>query len=210
MERCLAFSAHLIEQELIIIPAYNKKDYYAAKVGPSKAAAFRERVDKGASAVGLSINWDGLCGNTRDSHVLLLLAQKLQQEQQQQRQQQQGHEVDDDGANKGLGNLLRATQDALFHGMFDRGRDISDREFLTEVALEVGLCGSEEEVLARLDEEGPRVEADALDRRAKEVVGITAVPSYVVQGRYRVGGQQQSEVFLRLFERIRLEGSVGQ
>lgn len=159
-------------------------------------------MDKGAAALGLSINWDGLCGNTRDSHVLLLLAQELQQQQQQQQQEE--------GGDNNNNNLLRETQDALFQGSFHRGRDVSDRAFLAEVALEVGLCGSGDEVLARLDEEGARAEADALDRRAKEVVGITAVPSYVVQGRYRVGGQQESEVFLRLFDRIRLEGREGQ
>lgn len=158
-------------------------------------------MDKGAAALGLAINWDGLCGNTRDSHVLLLLAQKLQQQKQLQQQE---------GGGKSNNDLLRETQDALFHGAFHRGRDVSDRAFLAEVALEVGLCGTEDEVLARLDEDGVRTEADALDKRAKEVVGITAVPSYVVQGRYRVGGQQESEVFLRLFDRIRLEGREGQ
>lgn len=161
-------------------------------------------MDKGAAALGLSINWDGLCGNTRDSHVLLLLAQEVQQ---QRREKGAG---DDNNNNSDGGKLLRETQDALFQGAFHDARDISDRIFLTEVALEAGLCGSEEEVLARLDDEGARARADALDRRAKEVVGITAVPSYVVQGRYRVGGQQDAEVFLRLFDRIRLEGGDGQ
>lgn len=156
--------------------------------------------------MGLSINWDGLCGNTRDSHVLLLLAQKLQE----QRRQPGENGRSGEGIGDDADDLLRETQDALFRGAFDRGRDVSDRAFLAEVALEVGLCGSEEEVLARLDDAGARAEADALDRRAKEAVGITAVPSYVVQGRYRVGGQQQSEVFLRLFDRIRLEGAGGQ
>lgn len=189
---------------LISLPAYKKRDYYAARFGPSRTPALRERVDKGAAALGLSINWDGLCGNTRDSHVLLLLAQEIQQ----QRREKGGG--DDSNNNSDGGKLLRETQDALFQGAFHDARDISDRVFLTEVALEAGLCGSEEEVLTRLNDEGARARADALDRRAKEVVGITAVPSYVVQGRYRVGGQQDAEVFLRLFDRIRLEGGDGQ
>lgn len=192
---------------LILLPAYKKRDYYAARFGPSRTPALRERVDKGAAALGLSINWDGLCGNTRDSHVLLLLAEELQQ--QQRREKGGGEEEEDDDSNNSS-SLLRHTQDALFQGAFHDARDISDRAFLAEVALEVGLCGSEGEVLVRLDDEGARARADALDRRAKEVVGITAVPSYVVQGRYRVGGQQEAEVFLRLFDRIRLEGGDGQ
>lgn len=186
------------------MPAYKKTEYYAAKFGPSRAAAFRERVDKGAAALGMSINWTGLCGNTRDSHVLLLLAQELQQQHQQ--RERRGEDGGDEYNNKNSQNLLRDTQDALFQGAFHRGRDVSDRAFLAEVALDAGLCGSEEEVLVRLDDEGARAGADALDRRSKEVVGIAAVPSYIVQGRYRVGGQQEAEVFLRLFDRIRLEG----
>lgn len=165
-------------------------------------------MNKEASELGLSINWDGLCGNTRDSHVLLLLAQKKQQQQQ---EQDQGGGNDSSAAGSDDDkNILRDTQDALFRGEFESGRDVSDRVFLAEVALKVGLCGSEEEVAACLDDPDARAEADALSRRAKEVVGITAVPSYVVQGRYSVGGQQSSEIFLRLFDRIRLEGKGGQ
>lgn len=167
-------------------------------------------MNKEASELGLSINWDGLCGNTRDSHVLLLLAQKKQQQKQQQEQDQGGGNDSSAAGRDNDKNILRDTQDALFRGEFGSGRDVSDRVFLTEVALEVGLCESEQEVAACLDDPDARAEADALSRRAKEVVGITAVPSYVVQGRYSVGGQQSSEIFLRLFDRIRLEGKGGQ
>lgn len=167
--------------------------------GPARAAAWFDRVNDRARSLGLSINWDGLCGNTRDSHVLLLLAQK------QHKQGQEGGEGGDYSAD-GNKNILRDTQDALFDGVFGGSRDVSDRDFLAEVALEVGLCESEEELFAVLDDPQARAEADALDRAAKKIARITAAPSYVVQGRYSVGGQQDSEVFLGLFDRIRLEG----
>lgn len=64
-------------------------------------------------------------------------------------------------------------------------------------------------LLGWLDSGAARVEADALDAYAKREVGITAVPSYVVQGRYRVGGKQGPDVFLRLFERVRLARQDG-
>lgn len=96
------------------------------------------------------------------------------------------------------------------------GRDVGDRAFLLEVAGAVGLLGREgegegeggdemgmEEVLAWLDGEAGRELADGLDRRAKREVGIAAVPSFVVQGRFRVGGKQEEGLFLDLFERIR-------
>ncbi|KAG8170222.1 hypothetical protein KVR01_000967 [Diaporthe batatas] len=189
------------------VSGYKKKDYYAVMFGPARAAAWFDRVNDRAKSMGLSLNWDGLCGNTRDSHILLLLAQK---QQQQQKQQQEEREGDQDGGGGGgkddSDTTLRDTLDALFDGVFVGGRDVSDRGFLAEVAIGAGLCGGPGELLAVLDDPRARAEADALDRAAKRVARITAAPSYVVQGRYSVGGQQDSEVFLVLFDRIRLEG----
>lgn len=199
LSKARSFS-NIVEQELIRSQGYNKKDYYASMFGPARAALWFDRVNDRARSLGLSINWDGLCGNTRDSHVLLLLAQK-------QYKQDQEDGGGDDYSADGNKNILRDTQDALFDGVFGGGRDVSDRDFLAEVALEVGLCESDEELFAVLDNPLARAEADAMDRAAKKIARITAAPSYVVQGRYSVGGQQNSEVFLGLFDRIRLEGS---
>lgn len=68
------------------VSAYEKKDYFLAKLGPAAAPAFFARVESEASAHGLAVNWEGRCGNTRDSHILLLLAARQQQQQRQQRQ----------------------------------------------------------------------------------------------------------------------------
>lgn len=201
------------------VSAYKRKGYFATMFGPERCAAWFHRVNDQARSLGLPpINWDGVCGNTRDSHVLLLMAQEQQRRRllQEQKHAGEGEESDDDdgddysGGSSNNNNILRATQDALFHGVFNDGRDVSDRDFLAEVALEVGLCESEEELVAALDDPAARAEADAMDRAAKKVFGVTAVPSYVVQGRYKVGGQQSAEVFLGLFDRIRLEGRGGQ
>lgn len=167
--------------------AYDKTAYYTKKFGASGAPAVLARVRREAAALGLSLTFEGRTGNTRDSHLLLLLAQRRSQRH------------------------LAALQAALFRGAFEEGRDISDRGFLLEAAAAAGLVGpgggdgEREDVLARLDgPEGMRL-VDGLERRAKAVVGIAAVPSFVVQGRYRVGGKQEEGVFLDLFERIRRE-----
>lgn len=114
-------------------------------------------------------------GNTRDSHALLLLAQRRSQ------------------------TVLRQLQTVLFRGAFEEGRDISDRAFLLEAAEQAGLV--EEEVRGWLDCEEAQTLVDGMNRRAREA-GIVAVPSFVVQGRYRIGGKQEERVFLELFERI--------
>lgn len=175
--------------------AYDKTTYYIKKFGPAGAPAVLARVRREAAALGLPLTFEGRTGNTRDSHLLLLLAQRRSQRH------------------------LAAMQAALFRGIFEEGRDVSDRGFLLEAAAEAGLLegpsedgggeGDEEHVLAWLDGREGRELVDALERRAKAVVGIAAVPSFVVQGKFRVGGKQEEGVFLDLFERIRSEEGGG-
>lgn len=202
-----------------MITAYDKKDYFLARSRPADAPALLARVEKEAAAQGLTMNWEGKCGSTRDSHILLLLAA------QQQRRQQQRFRPPPSPSSSSSSSSSATLQDllaeALFRGALEQGRDISDRSFLAETAAGVGLevgggrAGGEGEgegvaLLGWLDSEGARGAADALDAYAKAEVGITAVPSYVVQGRFRVGGKQDPGVFLRLFERIRLARQDGE
>lgn len=168
--------------------AYDKTAYFTEKFGPALAPAVVARVRRDAAALGLRITLEGRTGRTRDSHALLLLAQRRSQRH------------------------LVALQTVLFRGAFERGRDVSDRGFLLEAAREAGLLGpglDQDDVLAWLDGEQVREMVDGLERQAKEVMGITAVPTFVVQGKYRVGGKQEEKVFLDLFDRIRKDESVG-
>ncbi|ROW13461.1 hypothetical protein VPNG_04469 [Cytospora leucostoma] len=202
--------------------ACEKKEYLLNQLGPAGAQAFRARVEAEAAALGVKVNWEGRCGNTRDSHILLLLAARRRQQQ-----QQRGHHRRAATA-PGPPPVFQELLGALCRGVFEEGMDVSDRCFLVKTAVRVGLraessrgCddegdmegekdgetrredGEAEEALLRwLDSDEARAEADALDKYAKEVAGIAAVPSYIVQGRYRVGGKQDPEVFLRLFERL--------
>ena len=73
------------------------------------------------------------------------------------------------------------------------------------VALSYGLASSAEEVEAYLDSPVANARVDEETARARTEVGVAAVPSVVVNGRYRVGGMQEPGVFLELFERIRVK-----
>jgi predicted DsbA family dithiol-disulfide isomerase len=91
---------------------------------------------------------------------------------------------------------------AIFQGAFENGRDVSDRAFLAELAVSTGLVSDRAEATSWMDSSV----ADALVSegmtRAREI-GITAVPSFLIQGKYRVGGYQRPDVFVDLFEEIR-------
>ncbi|KAJ9151164.1 hypothetical protein NKR23_g3060 [Pleurostoma richardsiae] len=170
------------------VSAYPKRDYYLRKFGPSRIAGFYARLSAAATSLGVPPpSFAGTTGNTRDSHRLVLLAQRR---------------------SPALGRRLLH---AIFEDEFGpAGRDVSDRAFLAEVAAREGLWASEAEALRWLEgggdgEEGEELgrEADEIDRLAKSGKEIEAVPSYVVQGRFRVGGFQEPGVFLGVFERVR-------
>ncbi|TIC95243.1 hypothetical protein CH35J_008121 [Colletotrichum higginsianum] len=49
------------------------------------------------------------------------------------------------------------------------------------------------------DRTGKAVDEDVLEAKR---AGITGVPTFTVQGRWRVGGNQEPDVFLRVFEKV--------
>ena len=98
----------------------------------------------------------------------------------------------------------RKRQDALleklFEAYFEQGRDIGSHEVLTELAVDVGLDGSE--VKAFLESDEGREEAAAEDQMARRH-GIQGVPTFIFNGRYAVSGAQQPEVFFQMFDLAR-------
>ncbi len=177
------------------------------------ASVFFDRVEGMAADLGIKIEWEGRLGSSWDSHKLILLAMEQDaaaaadavaaQAQQQQLQQQQS----DEGHAAAAGGALPYTRTnetvmALFRGIFEESRDPADRHFLVEVALRVGLVQDGTELLAWLDdpELRARVEAEIAHAKAQRISGV---PTFVVQGRYRVGGMQEPGVFLMLFDKIR-------
>ncbi|KAK3692632.1 DSBA-like thioredoxin domain-containing protein [Podospora appendiculata] len=183
------------------VSGYQKGAPIISMYGLARAPAVFARLQTAGAAHGITFLWEGRTGNTLDSHKLIMLARE------------QGKAKQD------------ATIAALYRGVFETGKDPSDREFLVATALAVGLAPDEAAVLAWLDgDEAQRMVCESASRpgeaeaavaaaRAARAKGglddITAVPSYVVQGRFRVGGMQEPEVFVGLFERVLRERGGG-
>jgi predicted DsbA family dithiol-disulfide isomerase len=159
----------------------SKRSYFSAKYGP-RAETFLAKVEATGEPLGITFDWEGTSGSTYDSQILVLAAEKWEVQS----------------------RLL----DLLFKGHLEERRDIADRGFLVECAIEAGLVGSEKEGLRLLDDEGlgRRVEEANTMARAR---GVVAVPSYLVQGRWFVGGTQRCEIFLDLFRRVAGETGDG-
>ncbi|GKT46563.1 uncharacterized protein ColSpa_06744 [Colletotrichum spaethianum] len=136
------------------------------------------RITSACTLAGISLNVTGNTGNSRQSHKLLALALA-----------RNGPEAQD--------RLL----ETLFRGHFEEGEDLSDRKYLLAAATSAGVDLDEKEAAAVLDDDrvGKAVDEAVLEARR---AGITGVPTFTVQGRWRVGGNQEPDVFLRVFERV--------
>jgi predicted DsbA family dithiol-disulfide isomerase len=157
------------------------REYLRRKYGGS-VESMMEHARSAARAEGLEFDFErALAANTRDAHRLMGLAES-----------EHGPETQ------------RALAERLFAAHFTSGADVSDRELLVRLATEVGMDGSS--VRLYLAEEEGAEELEAQLAEAAEM-GITAVPSFVFEGRYLVQGAQPPAGFLQVLERLKAEGA---
>ena len=151
---------------------------YARKFGgPEQAAAIIGKVTNVAAAEGLDFRLDrALRANTFAAHRLIWLAE------------QPGSPVAQD-----------VVKERLMQAYFVDGLDVSDDATLARCAAEIGF--DEAEVAAFLDGDRGVVEVAALVRGAYDD-GITAVPTYVLDGKWAVPGAQDTEVFVQVLRRL--------
>lgn len=83
----------------------------------------------------------------------------------------------------------------LFTAYFAKGRDIGDREVLEQIAVEAGMSAGALDRALRL-----REEVRALDERIKSL-GISGVPSHLVDGRLLFSGSQDAADYAERFAR---------
>jgi predicted DsbA family dithiol-disulfide isomerase len=92
-----------------------------------------------------------------------------------------------------------ALNDELMAGYFTDGVDLGDPEVLVERAARCGLDADAARA-ALADEEG--VEALAVGLRHAEELGITAVPTFVLNSRWSIPGAQDAEYFVEVLRRV--------
>ena len=151
---------------------------YARKFGgPERAAAIIANITAVAADEGLEFHLDrAQRANTRDAHRLLWYAETA-----------------------GPSGAQAALKERLLAAYFVDGRNVGDREVLAEEAAAAGLDGAA--VRAFLDGDGGQAEVDAALAYAAGA-GITAVPTYVIDGRWSVPGAQDPAVFVQVLRRL--------
>jgi predicted DsbA family dithiol-disulfide isomerase len=137
-----------------------------------EAAAMNARVTEAAKEVGLEYHLDNAHpGNTFDAHRLIHYAASRQL---------------DDGASE---RLMRA--------YFSESLAVGDRTALARLAPEFGI--SEKEALAMLESDAYSNAVRADEARAANL-GITSVPSFVIDENIGISGAQSVEVFAKALQ----------
>ena len=98
---------------------------------------------------------------------------------------------------QGLGDAMK---ERLFRAYFEQGQLMSDHEVLVTCATEVGLDETAtREVLAS----GTYADEVRFDEAQARDNDFSAVPTFVVDGRFAVSGAQDPEVLMKMIERAR-------
>ena len=148
----------------------------ARKFGPHADQATRHASEAGRSE-GIEFRWDlALATNTFDAHRLLWLALA-----------EYGPEVQ------------RALVERLFSVHFREGGDVGEAAELAEHAADVGINPDRAAALLASREGADEVRA-AIEHAV--AIGVTAVPTFVFDGRYAVSGAQPVEVFRRVIQQV--------
>jgi predicted DsbA family dithiol-disulfide isomerase len=160
---------------------------YARKFGgPERARAMIDRVTSIAADEGLEFRLDrALRANTLQAHRLLWLADQ-----------------------PGSPTTQAAMKERLLRAYFHDGLDIGDPDVLAGCAAELGF---ERDAVAELLDSSTGVDEVRADIEQAAELGITAVPTYVVNGQWAIPGAQDTETFVavlrNLHDRIQVESA---
>jgi predicted DsbA family dithiol-disulfide isomerase len=188
-ERALAGFAGAAEVEVTYRPyqldpgapaeAVPMLEHLERRFGPG-ARSMVARVVESARAEGLEMDYDrGLSVNTLDAHRLMRLAER-----------------------EGGPELQRRVASGLFEAHFSRGLDVGDTDVLAGIGAAAGLDADRVRAHLASDEGTAEVRAEIDGARR---LGVTAVPTFVFDGRYAVQGAQPASTFLQVLEELARE-----
>jgi predicted DsbA family dithiol-disulfide isomerase len=163
--------------------AFPLQRYLAQRFGPQGAQMARQVTDT-ARGEGIVMDFDAaMAANTLDAHRLLRLAER-----------EYG------------GAVQQALKERLLEAHFSQGADVSDAGVLAALAAAAGMDG--ERVRGYLaGGEGRREVKDEIAQAQR--LGITAVPTFVIDGRYAVQGAQPASAFLQVLEQVAADQPAG-
>lgn len=97
---------------------------------------------------------------------------------------------------KSHGVMIQA-KEALLSGHFEKGRNIGDVDYLTEVAQTIGIDAGETRQVLASDEYAAEVKTDIAEAQS---LGANGVPFFVIDRKYGISGAQPPETFTQALE----------
>jgi predicted DsbA family dithiol-disulfide isomerase len=139
--------------------------------------AAHARLTSAGAELGIDFRWSGMRrSNTFDAHRLLAWA------------------LHDHGPDQ-----QRALKQRLLHAYFTDGLDVADPEVLAALAGDVGLDAVGAAALLASDAEADFVHAERAEARGH---GITAVPTFVIEGEWMLQGAHETEKWVKALTHI--------
>ena len=154
----------------------DKRQYYTSKFGPERTPIIFDQLSSVGKSVGIDFKFGGKTGNTRDSHRLIQLAKT-----------------------KGPEMQTRVVEE-LFKSYFEHEEDITSHSVLKVAAEKAGLEEADIKEWLETDKGGSEVDREVVEAQMKAVSGV---PHFILQDKYEIGGAQDPEAFVQIFERIK-------
>ena len=154
----------------------DKKAYYKSKFGEGRTEQIFARLHEAGRADGIDFKFGGKTGNTRDSHRLIQL-----------------------GKTKGPEMETRVVEE-LFKAYFENEQDITSHKVLLDAGIKAGLGEVEVKEWLGSDKGGRQVDKEVREAQLSDIHGV---PNFTIRGKYEIGGAQEPDAFLQIFERVK-------
>ncbi|KAF3918944.1 hypothetical protein ABW20_dc0107191 [Dactylellina cionopaga] len=149
----------------------DKQQVYEAKFGRDRTAMMQKRLAIIGAQEGISFSFGGKTGNTRKSHRIIQLA-----------------------GEKGVQNEV---VEQLFISYFELEEDITSDTVLKEAAIKGGLKADEIESYLDTDMGGEQIDKEVALAQTRFIQGV---PHFTINETAELGGAQESNAFLKIFE----------
>ena len=172
----IEWRSYQLDPTMINTPGKSVHQYLAERKGCSlqEAKDMNEMMSNVAKEVGLNYNFDiAVINNTLNAHRLLHFAKS-----------------------KGLQSELK---EKLFNAYYTQGKDVSDIETLSILAVELGL--DKTDVMDMLASDTFKNEVE-LDQYYAEQVGARGVPFFVFNNKFTISGAQPIELFAEVLQKV--------
>ena len=159
-----------------------RRAYLKAKFGDSpRMSAMGDAIRSEGASEGITFAFDKIARspNTLDSHRLIRWS-----------------------ASAGVQNEV---VENLFHAYFIEGQDIGSATVLSEVA---GKSGMDSELVAKLLSGDADLESVEREAGLANEMGITGVPTFIVDSKFMISGAREAELLVRIIDRARATEAV--